>query len=171
MPKTIIALLVLVMGLLSCRSNNSRQQQQAAQSSSDSLILITTGTQLVPAFSSVDSLLFMFYHDPYGKDSTRYTRYYRQIGSADSSVTSVLMDILATPFREDSLRACRSEGKLYCFAKGRPVQTIYFSRQNDQCLHLYFIHEARYYYFKPNNAWYALLDSMKPKAQEPKAVQ
>jgi hypothetical protein len=128
--------------------------------------LVTQAAQLVPALATTDSVLFIFYNNPYKGDAERYTRYYKQVGSRADSALQLVKQALAIPFvRQDTLRSCRSEGKIFCFAAGRPVQTLYFSRQSEACTHLYLIHEGRYYYWQPGSAFFAALDALKPLAR------
>lgn len=127
---------------------------------------ITQAAQLVPALATTDSALFIFYDNPYEGDAERYTRYYKQAGSRADSALQIVKQALAIPFvMQDSLRSCRSEGKIFCFAAGRPVQTLYFSRQSAACTHVYLIHEGRYYYWQPSNAFFKSLDAMKRLAR------
>lgn len=127
---------------------------------------ITQAAQLVPALAATDSALFIFYDNPYEGDAERYTRYYKQVGSRADSALQIVKQALAIPFvMQDSLRSCRSEGKIFCFAAGRPVQTLYFSRQSAACTHLYLIHEGRYYYWQPGPSFFEAMDALKSLAR------
>lgn len=129
--------------------------------------LITTGIDLAPALAETDSVVILFYKDPFGGEADRYTRYYTQFNSTTDSVIGLLKTNLAETFREDTLRKCRSEGKIFCFAKGKPVQTVYFTHQNEACYHLYFIHTGRYYYLPFLPALEDRLRQLKTLAKEP----
>jgi hypothetical protein len=54
---------------------------------------------------------------------------------------------------------------MYCFRMGRPVQTLYFTSQNQRCNHLYFIHEGRYYYLLPDSTFFKALYEGKRQAR------
>jgi hypothetical protein len=141
-------------------------KQPLAETSADSITLITTGITLEPRFKEIDSVAVLFYNDPFGDDAERYTRYYKTFTSNSDSLIGLLQQNMAEPFTEDSLRNCRSEGKMYCFTKGKVVQTVYFSMQANGCNHLYFINTARYYYFIPMPALVAQLAKVKTVARE-----
>ena len=158
--------LVLLLAMLGCRQPGE-EQAQTGRPVADSVKLILTGTDLTPELLQADSLLVLFYKNPFGDDPDRYTRYYRQYGTRSDKLIGLLKANLGQPFREDTLRYCRSEGKIYVFASGKPVQTVYFTAQGEGCHHLYFIHTGRYYYFAPDSALEARLQQVKPLAAEP----
>jgi hypothetical protein len=151
--------------LANCQSATA-PTQPTAEVPTDSITLITTGTTLEPGFLEMDSIAVLFYHDPFGKDAERYTRYYKTFTSNADSIIGLLQANMAQPFTEDSLRNCRSEGKMYCFSKGKVIQTVYFNTKQEGCYQLYFINTARYYYFKPMPALVAQLAKIKTKAKE-----
>lgn len=162
-----IGLLVVAAGLCCIAGCIEPEKKQRAADNPESVKLITTGVDLVPALAKVDSLAVLYYTDPFGGEAERYTRFYTQYDTKSDSLLALLKSNLSKPFTEDSLRKCRSEGKIFCFSGGKPVQVIYFTHQNENCHHLYFIHTARYYYFKPDEAFEKLLFQSKAFAREP----
>ncbi|HSC54852.1 MAG TPA: hypothetical protein VLC98_14565 [Phnomibacter sp.] len=159
-----IAAAGLIVLLNSCIEKSQDGKPKPAKT--DSIDLITTGTKLVPAFAQMDSIAILFYKDPFGADEERYTRYYTLFTSHTDSVIGRVQQNMDLPFTEDSLRNCRSEGKMYCFSKGKVVQTVYFNTLQQNCTQLYFIHEGRYYYFKPLQSLILQLASLKKQARE-----
>lgn len=152
--------------LLGC-GNPPTGDQNSAAVHADSVKLITTGIDLSPALAETDSVAILFYKDPFGGEPDRYTRYYTQFNSTTDSVIRLLKANLVETYREDTLRQCRSEGKIFCFVKGKPVQTIYFTHQSEACYHLYFIHTGRYYYFPFHAQLEERLRQLKKMAVEP----
>lgn len=147
--------------------NPQSGDKSSAATNADSVRLITTGIDLAPALAETDSVAILFYKDPFGGEPDRYTRYYTQFNTATDSVIQQLKTNLAETYRKDTLRQCRSEGKIFCFVKGKPVQTIYFTHQSEACYHLYFIHTGRYYYLPFEKSLEARLRQLKQEAWEP----
>lgn len=163
MCKRIGAMLLALTVLAACRQTAAPALTDAA---APDVQPITQAARLVPALTTIDSALFIFYNQPYDGDAERYTRFYKQVGSRADSALQIVKQTLGIPFvMQDSLRNCRSEGKIYCFAAGRPVQTLYFSRQSEVCTHLYLIHEGRYYYWQPGAAFFQAMDAWKLRAR------
>lgn len=152
--------------LFGCGNPQTGERSSSAVNA-DSVMLITTGIDLAPALAETDSVAILFYKDPFGGEPDRYTRYYTQFNTATDSVIRVLKTNLAATYREDTLRQCRSEGKIFCFVKGKPVQTIYFTHQSEACFHLYFIHTGRYYYLPFDKSLETRLRQLKQEAWEP----
>lgn len=161
----LISLLVSTM-LVAC-GHREKEAASNALVNADAIKLITTGIDLTPALADMDSVAILFYKDPFGGEADRYTRYYTQLNTSTDSVIGQLKTNLSESFREDTLRQCRSEGKIFCFVKGKPVQTIYFTHQSEACYHLYFIHTGRYYYFPFHAQLESRLRQLKQKAVEP----
>lgn len=152
--------------LMACGHRENEASGKAVVNA-DSIKLITSGIDLAPLLAETDSLAILFYKDPFGGEADRYTRYYTQFNTTTDSVIGLLKANLADTYREDTLRKCRSEGKVFCFVKGRPVQTIYFTHQSEACYHLYFIHTGRYYYFPFHTSLESRLRQLKKMAVEP----
>jgi len=130
--------------LVACQSN---QPTNAGTTAKDSTVLITTGITLEPGLATADSISILFYKHPFTDDKEQYTRFYTSFQTTTDTVLALLKENMTLPFTEDSLRDCRSEGKMFVFSKGKVAQTIYFTTQSAQCTHLYFINTGRYYYF------------------------
>lgn len=122
---------------------------------------------LDPRLSDADSLVFVFYKDPHGPDSLRYTRYYRQYSSTDSSMISLWQSFLQEKTtRYEKVKPCRSEGKIWCFSNGNIFQTIYYSAFNSDCNFLYIIKNGLFYYTDLDSSLASQLNSLKSKAIE-----
>lgn len=154
--------------LASCMENDSTANKDQLSPQTDSISLITTGTQLLPALQSLDSIRAMFYLDPFGADAERYTRYYTEYlaGSSDTLLPMITNAINQSFLVSDTLRDCRSEGKMYLYRSGKVAQVLYFSQQNENCIHLYMIHEARYYYFPLSPELYNKLTALEALVQK-----
>lgn len=130
-----------------------------------------------------DSVQILFFKDPYGKDSLRYTRFYKHYNSSDTAIVKPLLKNLDQlfSFRTDVLN-CRSEGKLFFFKGTQELKTVYFNMGDkaqaikeklpkaDNCSFLYFIKDGGFYYLPIDAATIALLKSLKPQAVEPAAT-
>jgi len=157
--------IALVFLLANCNPATA-PKQPSEEATADTITLITTGTTLEPRFLIMDSIAVLFYNDPFGGDAERYTRYYKTFLSNSDSIIGFLQANMALPFTEDSLRSCRSEGKVFCFSKGKVIQTVYFNKKKEGCYQLYFINTGRYFYFKPMPALVAQLAKVKTMAKE-----
>lgn len=136
---------VLTLVLYAC-SNHQPTTATTAESAAP-LPLITTGVALEPDLADADSIAVLFYTNPFTADKEQYTRFYTSYTTGSDTVLALLKQNMAQPFTEDSLRDCRSEGKMFVYNNGKVAQTIYFTTQSAQCTHLYFINTGRYYYF------------------------
>ena len=123
--------------------------------------------QLDERLAATDSMVFLFYKDPHGKDSLRYTRYYTQHSSTDTSVIQfVLQGLNDSTERFEKIKKCHSEGKIWCFRKGEIFQTIYFSAHNKDCSFVYIIKNGQFYYSDISKNLSAKLVELKPLALE-----
>ena len=119
-------------------------------------------------FKATDSVVFVFYKDPYGKDSLRYTRYYTQISLTEPSVLDLLREqVMQKATRLEKYRNCRGEGKVWCFANGKIFQTIYFSTRCADCCHVFLIKDGFFYYVPILKSFITQLDSIKPLSKDP----
>lgn len=117
--------------------------------------------------NDADSLVFVFYKDPHGKDSLRYTRYYSEYHSTDTGIIHLVKDNLKdSTQRLEKIKNCRSEGKIWCFAKGNVFQTIYFSAFNKDCSFVYIIKNGQFYYSDISLNLAKKLRNLKPLAKE-----
>ena len=114
-----------------------------------------------------DSLVFVFYKDPHGKDSLRYTRYYTQYSTTDAALIHFVQDNLKdSTQRLEKIKNCHSEGKIWCFAKSEVFQTIYFSAHNNECNFVYIIKNGQFYYSDIGSGLSKKLTELKPKSTE-----
>jgi hypothetical protein len=146
---------------LGCNNNEPKKAQEKAFAS-------TTAIALDERLKAADSLVVVFYKDPYGDDSLRYTRYYTQASVTAMNDLSVLQQELAQPFlSQEKRRNCRGEGKIWCFTKGKIFQTLYFSTRCDDCCHIYFIKDGNFYYSKILSSTMEWLKAIKLLSTEP----
>ncbi|MBC7948505.1 MAG: hypothetical protein H7Y42_11530 [Chitinophagaceae bacterium] len=152
---------ILAIALTAGCSNDNASNRQAV----DKTARIA---DLDPRLATADSLVVVFYKDPYGNDSLRYTRYYTQASVTDTKPISILQDQVAQEWaREEWRRNCRGEGKIWCFTKGKVFQTLYFSTRCDDCCHVYLIKDGIFYYTRTADAFKDWLGSVKTNAIEP----
>ena len=119
----------------------SESNIQAEQDKNASIV------ELDNRLTEVDSLVYVFYKDPLGKDSLRYTRFYTQYATTDANEIALLKkQILAPTERFEKVKKCRSEGKIWCFTKGKIFQTLYFSDFAGDCSFMFFIKNGQFYY-------------------------
>ncbi len=115
-----------------------------------------------------DSLVIVFYKDPHGPDSLRYTRFYKQFSVTDTSFIRLLMSQLTGKATKlEKMRSCRSEGKIWCFSGGDIIQTIYFSNFSQECNFLYIIKHGFFYYSPLLPGFSKSLYAYKKYAKEP----
>src|SRR5687768_13287023 len=96
------------------------------------------GFNLDARLQSADSLVVVFYNDPYGPDSLRYTRFYKQVSLTDTQHIAALKEQVVNQFEGPvERRNCRSEGKIWCFNEGKIFQTLYFATRCDACCFVY----------------------------------
>ena len=128
--------------------------------------------QLDKRLLAADSLVFVFYKDPHGKDSLRYTRYYTQYSSTNTAlIRSVLQALNDSTERLERIKKCHSEGKIWCYRSGNIFQTIYFSAHNKDCSFVYIIKNGQFYYSKLAGNLAVKLAELKGLAKEPKVEQ
>jgi hypothetical protein len=161
MKKNII-LIHLLLFLVACTSRNNKNNTTKNDNKSISLIKIDE------RLANIDSVVFVFYKDPHGSDSLRYTRYYIQYNNSDTTVVDyVKMQLNSNVERLEKIKECRSEGKIWCFSKQNIIQTIYFSSLNAKCNFLYIIKDGAFYYTNIKAEFSKQLLEMKTKAKEP----
>ncbi len=107
----------------------------------------TTILMLDEKLNNVDSMVYVFYKDPLGKDSLRYTRYYTQYSTTKiADINTIKAQINLPTERLEKVRKCRSQGKVWCFSKGEIFQTLYFSDFGGECSFMFFIKNGLFYY-------------------------
>ena len=154
--------------LLSCNQADSKKVNESSpltvKNVEENLSILQLDERLIEA----DSLVFVFYKDPQGKDSLRYTRFYKQYATVDSSLVNFVKSNLKEPTtRLERIKKCRSEGKIWCFRKGEIFQTVYFSSFSDECSFLYIIKNGQFYYAGISNEMSKKLKELQAKALEP----
>lgn len=161
--KNVIAKLCLVFILIAGISCNNAGKK----GSSSAPAALLTGFQLDERLAAADSLVIVFYDDPYSEDSLRYTRFYKQVSLFGKEAVSPLMPQLNMTFNKEEKRACRTEGKIWCFTKGKVFQTLYFSTKCEDCCFVYMIRDGNLYYSKITADFMAWLAGWKPQATVP----
>jgi len=112
--------------------------------------------------TDVDSLVFVFYKDPLGKDSLRYTRFYNQHVTTENGATDILKTQIKLPTeRFEKVKKCRSEGKVWCFNRGKIFQTLYVSDFNENCSFMFVIKNGQFYYSALNADFKEMFHSFK----------
>ena len=145
MRKFILLGCVISIILFACNSNNNSAAVQTAEVA-DTVQLVSL-SDLDIRLAGADSLSILFYKDPYGIDSLRYTRYYTQYNSVDSNLLiDFKSNLLESTVKLDKIKNCRSEGKIWVFRQGQIFQTIYFSSKDAECSFLYIIKDGFFYY-------------------------
>ena len=150
MIKKIFLLLIPVVMINSCISTGNKDAEPTTGNKLDSVVF-NTGIDIIPDIRNMDSLQILFYDNP-DSDSLRYDRYFTYVSLNDTSFINTLLENLAKPFQQyDAVKKCRSEGKMYIYSNGRPINTVYFSTRCDKCCYLYYIHHGRFYYIEITN--------------------
>ncbi len=127
----------------------------------------TTIVMLDERLNNMDSLVFVFYKDPLGKDSLRYTRFYTQHSTTINEAINILKAQINQPTeRFEKVKKCRSEGKIWCFTKGEIFQTLYFSNFDKQCSFLFFIKNGQFYYCNLTNDFKEIFSGYKILSKE-----
>ena len=149
--------------MLACQSGDQKVEKSEQMASPDQSTL-----DIDPRLKNVDSLVVVFYKDPYGSDSLRYTRYYSQASTvADEDMQLVHQQLTQRTSKEEKYRSCRSEGKIWCYADKKIFQTVYFSTRRTGCQQVYIIKDGFFYYAPPTKSFATWLDEMKSLAKEP----
>jgi len=164
----IILFLFLSSFLFSCTQPGNIKADTQIVSKSNNYSQNLSILELDDRLRAADSLVFVFYKDPQGKDSLRYTRFYKQFASIDSGLIKFVRENLRdSTTRFEKIKNCRSEGKIWCFTKGEIFQTIYFSSFSDNCSFLYIIKNGQFYYSAISSGMSSKLNELKPKAIDP----
>ena len=145
-------IITLLFGTILCLGCNQQEPKKisttlAPVNAADNYSPATTILMLDERLNEVDSLVYVFYKDPLGKDSLRYTRYYTQHSSTDlKDIAAIKKQVSKPTKRLEKVRKCRSQGKVWCFSKGAIFQTLYFSDFGGTCSFLFFIKNGQFYY-------------------------
>lgn len=164
--KSIRRVILLIAGMVSinaCKNKTVNNSPAVPE-----ITNIVNGIELDKRFASADSLVVVFYKDPFGSDSLRYTRYYNQHITIDSSFITELLYNLNQPFtKQEKIKPCRSEGKVWMYSQGKLFQTIYFAYSKADCYFTYLIRDGFFYYMDIKPVFIGRLDSLKKIAKEP----
>ncbi len=84
------SILMIVFG--SCDNNNSERTKEEKPVIEINSLQGATGSimQLDERLNGMDSLVFVFYKNPHGQDSLRYTRYYKEYHSTDTGLIQLV---------------------------------------------------------------------------------
>jgi hypothetical protein len=133
---------------------------------------VKTNTGLdIAGLHQADSVQILFFTDPFGKDSLRYTRFFKHYNTSAADVVKPILKNLDQLFllRTEVIK-CRSEGKIFFFKGTQELKTVYFNTQaNGDCAYMYFIKDGGFYYFQVQPETAALLRKIKPQAVQPSA--
>ncbi len=163
MKKNLI-LLAFTITVFACKNEKNGANENEQLPSGFQAVTLAT---IEPRLQQFDSLAALIYKDPFGGEAERYTRYYRLKALTDSSNLAIVNNQLQEPFvKSDTLRECRSEGKIHVFAGGKIKQTIYFATAPQACRHVYIIHEGFYYYMPMQPAFDSAFRQWKTTAIE-----
>ena len=134
---------IFLIGLL-CWFTACNSEHKAGLSDSQS-IPVSLSPETTKVIS--DSVEVLYYRKPF-TDKERYTRFFSSLVTKDTGFIQSLKSILLLPgVKEDSLRACMSEGKINIPLKGDAYQVVYFSREAMPCNYLYVIRDGQFYYY------------------------
>jgi len=155
-----ILLLLIIAGVFACiNSQNTDNDKNDNIPAINAVKPVNPGKRLEEA----DSLIVLFYKNPFGEDSLRYTRYYKQSITTDSIYIRSLIENVRQPFEKlEHLKRCRSEGKIWCYNRGQIFQTVYFNtRCEGDCCFIYIIKDGFFYYYSLTDAFLKKLSKLK----------
>jgi hypothetical protein len=148
----------------SCKESGKQNNNEPAPVTAK---IAQTGFEHTPALRSTDSLQIIFYDNPDG-DSLRFNRFFTYTNVGDTAAIHLLMEELDKPASlQTAVKKCRSEGKIYAYAKGEPVKTLYFGTRTADCTYLYYIKDGNFIYLNLSNAFNSYLQQQKRKAIKP----
>lgn len=145
---------------------------------------VKTNTGLdIAGLHQADSVQILFFTDPFGKDSLRYTRFFKHYNTSATDVVKPILKNLDQLFLlRTEVMKCRSEGKIFFFKGAQELKTVYFNIQgvstnpsdhsqqaNGDCAYMYFIKDGGFYYFPIQPETAALLRKIKPQSVQPSA--
>ena len=140
-----LLLLVSLHAMIASSCPNAEDDKISAGSFAKSI------AELEPALMNTDSIVIILYDDPLD-DSLRYSRFYQFTSTSDPAILDLLHEHgKQQPTVADTLRPCRSQGKLQLFMRGDPVKTVYYADKDGGCKYLYFIKDGLFYYFDIGN--------------------
>jgi hypothetical protein len=89
----------------------------------------------IAGLHQADSVQILFFTDPFGKDSIRYTRFFKHYNTSAADVVQPILKNLDQLFLlRTEVMKCRSEGKIFFFKGTQELKTVYFNTQaNGDC--------------------------------------
>jgi hypothetical protein len=164
--RQLILLLPALVVLVACTIGTADKSEK--KQASDTAVRFRTSLDWEERFSGVDSVVVVFYDDPYSADSLRYTRFYKQISlKGEDDIKVVRQQLGEIVHQKEYMKGCRSEGKIWCFEKGSIRQTLYFNTGAQNCTYVYFIKDGNFFYSMPNAAVKEWLQRNKSNARKP----
>jgi len=161
MRTNVFLYLFTIAALLNACKNNEVEKKTIEQQ-------VATALVVDARLKQADSLVVVFYNDPYGEDSLRYTRYYKQVSLIETGAIEILQKQLSAQFKmQEKRNTCRGEGKIWCFTNGKVFQTLYFSTRCEDCCYLYLIKDGNFYYTRIATTFIEWLESIKTSATTP----
>jgi|GEM_PF-699111 len=161
--KPLSLIVVIALLLLSCAEKDKKKTSEKMPAA-DSY----TMTELDERLTGADSAVFVFYTDPFTKDSLQYTRYYKQYSTTATAAIQSLQEALNGTFtKEERPKPCRNEGKAWIFSKNKIFQTVYFGWSKNNCSFIYLIKDGFFYYTDIKNSFISTLKNYQEKAIEP----
>lgn len=144
--------------------------EPGAKATDGAAIKTYTGLDIA-GLHQADSVQILFFTDPFGKDSLRYTRFFKHYNTSAAAVVQPILKNLDQLFiLRTEVMKCRSEGKIFLFKGTQELKTVYFNTQaNGDCAYMYFIKDGGFYYFQVQPETAALLRKIKPQAVQPSA--
>ena len=119
----------------------------------------------------VDSMVVVYFDDPFGKDSLRYTRFYTQYSWMGLDSTKAYIQPMNESVKAvETKRNCRIEGKIWCYVSGKMVQTIYWASQPSGCRFQYLIRDGLFYYVSLTEQQFNWLYQFRTRAKRPSAA-
>lgn len=126
---------------------------------------LTTVSSQIIAEKTADSVEVLYYRKPF-TDKERYTRFFSSLVTKDKMFIQSLQALLRLPgVKEDSLRACMSEGKINIPLKGDAYQVVYFSREAKPCNYFYVIREGQFFYYLLDDSLLGKLNELEKQAK------
>jgi hypothetical protein len=162
--RNVLLYCLLIASFVACNTSTKK----AAEPASDTIKSMVTAIDADERLAATDSAVVVFYSNPFGEDSIRYTRYYKQV-----AVTNILfLNLLKSSFqlrftKLEKIKPCRSEGKLWLYNMGKVFQTVYFAYTKSGCAFLYFIKDGFMYYVDIQQPLINALEQLKPLAKQP----
>ncbi len=161
-------LILLIGTITACNSPESGIKTKVSTQE----IKTVTGLDIAQELRNADSVQCLYFKDPFGKDSLRYTRFFKYYNTHDTALVNPILRNIDQPFilRNEKMN-CRSEGKLFFFQKNQALKTVYFNTASSaDCTYLYFIKDGAFYYFPVNPHVLALLKAHKKLSKEVETV-